>query len=141
MCIEYVAGFMFNQAGTVVALIEKQRPAWQKGRWNAIGGHVEPEETPSQAMVREFEEETGVYCDEWAEFAVLEGDGTWRVHFFLAFSDFKVASVGTKTDETVSIFLVNQLPDAVMTNVPRLLKMALSMENERASSFLIREAA
>ena len=140
---EYVAGFMFNQPGTVVALIHKQRPAWQKGRWNAIGGHIEPGESPEQAMVREFKEETSVYSEDWKKFAVLLGDGSWRVHFFTAFSDMGVSSVKTTTDEVVGTFGIRTAmcrPD-LMTNIPWLLQMALSMENERAASFVIQEMA
>lgn len=37
----YVAGFLFNKEGNQVALIEKQRPEWQKFQLNGIGGHIE----------------------------------------------------------------------------------------------------
>ena len=55
----YVLGFVFNYSKNQVLLIEKQRPAWQMGRWNGIGGEIEEGETPYQAMVRESVEETG----------------------------------------------------------------------------------
>ena len=51
---EYVVGFMFSEE------ILKNKPDWQAGRLNGVGGKVEPNEYPDQAMVREFEEETGV---------------------------------------------------------------------------------
>lgn len=56
----YVVGFAFSLGSHKVALIRKERPEWQKGKLNGIGGHIEPGESPSQAMTREFEEETGV---------------------------------------------------------------------------------
>ena len=37
---EYVVGFMLSIDGEDVALIRKERPAWQKGRLNGIGGHI-----------------------------------------------------------------------------------------------------
>ena len=67
-----------------VALIRKNRPAWQKGKLNGIGGHIEQtDKTPYDAMVREFEEETGFseYTCFWYEFASLEGE-SYKVYFF-----------------------------------------------------------
>jgi hypothetical protein len=37
----YVAGLAFSEDGTRVALIRKNRPLWQIGFLNAIGGHIE----------------------------------------------------------------------------------------------------
>lgn len=42
-----------------VLVVEKHRPAWQKGRLNLVGGKIEPAETPEQAVIRELQEETG----------------------------------------------------------------------------------
>lgn len=41
-------------------LVLKDRPAWQRGRLNLVGGKVEPGETPLQAAVRELNEESGL---------------------------------------------------------------------------------
>jgi 8-oxo-dGTP pyrophosphatase MutT (NUDIX family) len=46
--------------GHWVLVVHKDRPEWQKGRINLIGGHVEEGETFEQAAVRELVEETGV---------------------------------------------------------------------------------
>ena len=37
----YVAGFLVSDDRYYVALIRKKRPAWQEGRLNGIGGHIE----------------------------------------------------------------------------------------------------
>lgn len=98
----YVAGFLLNAGCTHVALIEKIKPEWQRGKMNAIGGSIDlissvrhdsdpfspPHDTyepPVVAMVREFREETGMKTSEldWKEFCVLSGDG-FKVHFFYA---------------------------------------------------------
>lgn len=55
----YVAGFLFSENLLSVALIRKEKPAWQKGCLNAIGGKIEENETPFEAMKREFTEEAG----------------------------------------------------------------------------------
>lgn len=64
---DYVAGLYFDLMSNQVVLIRKTKPEWQRGRLNAIGGKIEAGETPMQAMLREFKEETGVYGNEWRE--------------------------------------------------------------------------
>lgn len=78
---EYVCGFMMF--GRTVVLVEKAKPEWQKGRLNGVGGSIEDGETPVEAMVREFREETGVGTDrnDWSHRVTMSGNG-WVVHFF-----------------------------------------------------------
>lgn len=83
----YVVGFLFADYswGKCVALIRKSHPEWQRGKFNGIGGRIEPGEGPLAAMVREFREEAG--CDDsiaWSEFAVLQDARGWAIHFFRA---------------------------------------------------------
>lgn len=42
-----------------VLLVLKEKPAWQKGRLNLVGGKVEEGETPEEAAYRELKEEAG----------------------------------------------------------------------------------
>lgn len=134
---EYVAGFMFG--GDNVALIRKTKPAWQAGRLNGIGGKIEPGETPIQAMVREFEEETGfkTYPDNWKEFVSLNGDG-FVVHFFFTYGP--VEELKTTTDEVVTLVPIKEVSvENAIPNLTWLLPMAQSMYLDKASSFQIRE--
>ncbi|HSI37253.1 MAG TPA: NUDIX domain-containing protein, partial [Tepidisphaeraceae bacterium] len=62
----YVCSFAFPPARDRVLLIRKNRPAWQAGKLNGVGGKIEPGETPRQAARREFEEETGLALSEEA---------------------------------------------------------------------------
>ena len=80
----YVAGLMFDLVTQEVALIRKNKPVWQAGKLNAIGGKIEAEETPRHAMVREFREETGCPTveEQWLPCSKLEGDD-WSVQFFV----------------------------------------------------------
>lgn len=55
--IQSIAGL--GDIKTKVLLVEKQKPAWQKGRWNLVGGHVEEGELPLAAAIREMKEEAG----------------------------------------------------------------------------------
>lgn len=76
----YVVGFLFwggdQMFGDQVALIRKNRPEWQAGKLNGIGGKIEPGEKPLEAMVREFREETGEIVTDWRHFATMEGNNS-----------------------------------------------------------------
>lgn len=75
----YVVGFLLKDNDTQIALIRKQFPEWQRGKWNGIGGKIDGLETPYQAMVREFEEEAGLRITDWDEFLTMTNP---YVHFF-----------------------------------------------------------
>ena len=78
-------GFLFTPSGREVLLVQKNRPEWQAGNWNGVGGRAEPGETVDDCMRREFREETGLTTD-WQEFAVERGLG-YSVHFYKSFLD------------------------------------------------------
>ena len=134
---EYVAGFMFQN--DKVALVRKNRPAWQAGKLNGIGGHVEEGERPVEAMCREFEEETGLCTNpqDWKDFTELIGD-SWLVHFFHSQGDLSLLK--TTTDEEIIIIptkdvtVVNAIP-----NVTWLIPLAKSMRHDRCRYFSIEE--
>ena len=85
--MNFVVGFAFNADPlpfTRVLMIRKLKPAWQAGKLNGIGGKIDQYtsdtidgelrlETPIQAMVREFHEETGVVSQQsdWQLYAVM----------------------------------------------------------------------
>lgn len=87
----YVLGFLFDEHLTIVALILKNRPAWQAGKFNGIGGKIERGETPRDAMRREGREELRLDVPDWQEFASFSGrsdesapDSGYCVHVFCA---------------------------------------------------------
>ena len=88
--IRYVAGFLFSECRSRVLLIRKVKPEWQAGLLNAVGGKIEPGESPAEAMTREGEEETGLKL-EWEPTIKLSNYGGkgWEVHFFRVFADLK----------------------------------------------------
>ena len=95
---------MINPSTTEVLLIKKNRPEFQKGKWNGIGGKVEVGETPIDAMVREFWEETGHCTPEalWERTITLDTP-TDTVHFYRAVVDSFHSAIHTKTDEEVAV--------------------------------------
>jgi 8-oxo-dGTP diphosphatase len=81
---KYVLGFYFLEGTFTVVLIRKTRPSWCRGKLNGLGGSIEPNETPVQAMVREFKEESGISTtiDQWSPWMVLAGDN-WVMDVFV----------------------------------------------------------
>ena len=138
----YVAGFLFDDCRQHVVLIRKNRPEWQRGKLNGLGGRIEPGETPASAMRREFQEETGVDIPDWKEFAVLTGTG-FVVHFFYGCADWEtIGRVSSLTDELVRTYQLNELGSLpTVPNAKWLIPKALPMEHDRAASFLIQEIA
>lgn len=130
---EYVLGFYFlGSWRAAVVLINKLKPESQAGKLNGIGGRVEQNETPLDAMVREFREETGKPVDggAWTQFARLEfRDAT--VYCFQATGDTLGIGFGrgnSPTPEIVTSCFVNNLPSHVMPNLRWLIPMAMSGE-------------
>jgi 8-oxo-dGTP diphosphatase len=105
--VSYVAGLCFDNSKKIVALVKKNRPAWQKGKLNAIGGKIEKDETPIEAIRREFLEETGVEIQSWEETCTLTGKD-WEVHFFHTFND-AVFNVRVMTDEAILLTEIEDL--------------------------------
>lgn len=62
--MNYVCAITFDQPLINCALIRKIKPHWQAGFLNGIGGKIEGEETPIEAMIREFQEEAGMITKE-----------------------------------------------------------------------------
>jgi len=125
----YVVGFLFDGAGNVV-LIKKNRPAWQAGFLNGVGGHMEINESPGTAMSREFKEETGVEIapDRWRLFAQLKGEGVevW------CFTCVRTANLRQMTDELVSWYNEAICFDpAVLPSLSWLIPMARDQSNPR----------
>lgn len=114
----YVVGFMFNNRGCV-ALIRKNRPEWQAGMLNGVGGHIEPYETAIQAMRREFNEEAGVDV-EWEYFCHIYGE-EYNLYCFRSTQD---CIIQTLTDEAVDWHPLKPLPFDVIPNLNWLIPMA-----------------
>jgi 8-oxo-dGTP diphosphatase len=136
--IYYTNGFLFSADLMQVALIEKLKPAWQAGLLNAIGGHVEEDESPLRCQIREFKEEAGVEIRAWTHFCALINPGKWQVDFFHARGDYELTSM---TKEQVSWIPVSSLPFApVIPNLRWLIPMALQNDVQLASVYIKAES-
>lgn len=134
----FCLGFAFDiQNPSHVLLIRKNRPKWQAGLLNGVGGHVEPGETLLEAMVREFQEETGistVFAD-WRKVATLFGPGKWRVACYTADLQIQLADF-ERTDEPLSI---EAWPKFTIPAVPNLLWLVPLCRDELVRTTYISE--
>lgn len=100
---EYSLVFAFNERMDV-ALIRKNRPDWQAGLWNGIGGRKEKNESYIQCAAREFFEETGVKLDPISFKWVGRVHGNdFSMHVYTV-KDLSINNVKTTTDEEVRLF-------------------------------------
>lgn len=107
--VQYCIGFLINKSFSRIVLIKKNRPDWQAGFYSVPGGHIEDNETPHEAVVREFREETGVQIDDWIKFCIITTDN-FILHAYTHICDDDVLdSVRTTTDEEVDIFFLQDV--------------------------------
>lgn len=125
--IKYVLGFAFSKDEEFILLMIKNRPTWQAGKLNGIGGKIEDGETEQQAMVREFKEETGVATtiEQWNWFAELKFENA-IIHCFKTHLE-DIHEAKTLTDERLEVHPVTKriLMTSAVQNVPWLILAAL----------------
>jgi len=109
--MRYVVGFAFDHDFSHVLLIWKNRPLWQAGKLNGIGGKIEPGELPLNAMIREFAEETGIMETQWKIVgrrfrAAIEDNqpGSYEMYMYAAQIDLDLlqSAVNPEGDEEVT---------------------------------------
>lgn len=130
MRTSFVVGFLFNGHGEV-ALIKKNRPNWQRGKLNGIGGAVLEMESPHSAMCREFNEEAGLYHEGWKALCLLEYPSTSVNLYIFSLHLQGRPAIKTMTDEEVGWYPVKRLPDNLVNNVAWLVPYALDNERYR----------
>lgn len=132
--IEYVCVFMFDPEFKKVILIRKEKPEWQKGFLNGVGGKVEKnEDSIHDAMSREFLEETGIetLSNDWTVYATITGPSSktlipdYRVYFFFTTNE-KYNDYVTMEEELVTCINVADLQNhKTIPNLQWLIPMAI----------------
>ena len=134
--MNYCLGFVFSLERDQVLLLKKARPDWQAGLFNGVGGKVEKGEYSQDAMVREFEEETGVSTDldDWEFYVSMQNDD-WKVDCYFAFMPIEQMVEACRnskdSDEPCKMFPIRSLQDCevVLSNLKWLVPMALDEIN------------
>jgi 8-oxo-dGTP diphosphatase len=136
---QYVCGFIFFKYVEVpgenlvipeiseprsdsVLLILKDRPDWQAGKFNGIGGKVEPGEYPLAAMQRECFEECGLRINKWRNYCRMEGED-FQIQFYTAYQDY-LPQWESKTSEKVHAFPLSCLPANLINSNRYLIPLA-----------------
>lgn len=120
---------MFDAGLHEVALIRKKRPDWQAGKANGVGGKIERGEDADAAMVREFQEETGVEtaATTWELFFLLDDEAHgYRVYYYRGFGD--LSKLRTVTDEAIEVWNLEETrrkSQEMVDNLTWLIPMAL----------------
>lgn len=112
----YVVGLCFDLTLTEVLLLKKTHPEWQNGKWNGPGGLIQENETPHQAVSREFLEETGILIkpEEWTMAISYEGmdnpDEEYSIYYLKALLSNKVRPLfPPPTDELPKWLMIESL--------------------------------
>ncbi len=130
---EYVLGFLFNKVFDLrdksVILIQKNKPSFMAGKLNGVGGHVEPGESATYAMTREFKEEAGVENISWHSFGTLTVGNDARIFLYSATNEMAFWAADTSTDERIVKMPLRWLEDSKrMPNLDYLIPLAISNE-------------
>ncbi len=128
----YVLGFIFDASAERVLLIEKQRPLWQAGKLNGIGGKIETKEKPVAAMVREAFEECHLFSKvhDWLPVATLK-HVDWNIEVFTTAHTQNPHLLQTKTDEFVSWVDLKKLPSNIVPNLLWLIPLSRDVLQNR----------
>lgn len=141
MFMRYVLGFLFDQSLKNVVLINKLRPKWQYGKKNGVGGKINENEMPNDAMIREFFEETGLIINNWKEIATIGNDSS-IIYVYGAINE-NINNVQSTTDEIVEIVNVDTIgyDYESISNTPWLVRMtqAMLVKKDSSKKFEIKE--
>ncbi len=89
--------------------------------WDLIGGHVEEEETPEEAVKREYMEELGLELKEfkfYKEFECLNGDAFENIKFiYTGKINLPVEEITLFEGQYVRYFTKEEIPDVKFANI------------------------
>lgn len=116
--MEYTLAFIFSKDREKVLLITKNRPEYQAGKLNGIGGKLESGETPVEGMTREVREETSLEIsdDRWLFAGNIQGKN-WKVWVYTAVHSGALSDAVSVTDESVVWYDCASLPSHCLQNL------------------------
>lgn len=124
----YTVGIMFSSDFQQVILALKDKPEWQKGKYNFPGGHIESGESGMNCICREFAEECGLNTMpfDWKEIGVM--NNPFQRYYVNIFSGIYRPGMGELTrmeeDLPVEWFYIQTLPENMVPNLRFLIPFA-----------------
>ncbi len=127
---KYTLGIAVTEDSLV--LVKKNRPEWQAGKYNFVGGKVEEGESPIKCVVREFFEETGVKipANSWRSIGSLYRPRDFQVYMYVT-AHKNVELVKTMTDEEIVLvtqrkFFDEYFREELISNLPTIFQFVMS---------------
>ena len=136
---KYTIGLLFNNDLSKILLVHKEKPEWQKGKINAVGGKFENGETGLDCIVREVREETSLNTDAhmWSHIGTLYQDfGDMEVFGCIYKGE---ESDAQKNDhEDIEWFSVDNIPTNIMENLRWIIPLTLDkIKNDSFKTFSV----
>lgn len=124
----YTIGIYFQPSLESVALLLKNRPAWQAGRYNFPGGHIEEGESAEDCVIREFIEECGITTtkDEWKYIGTIDNETDYQVEVFTAIHNPSHGVLSNAEDQEASWVSTKNLPSNIISNLAWLIPFAMN---------------
>ena len=123
-----------------VYLIRKNRPQWQQGKLNGIGGHKEIGETFDQCCAREVKEEAGIDLQsKFKHFPTMRFNDALVQAYYAVLSDEERQQVRTCTDEEIQwipIDAIYMLRKQMIDNIPWMVLAAMNHAQSTYRPFL-----
>ena len=135
---KYTLGFIFDKECKHVLLIHKQKPVWQKGKINGVGGKYEARETAEACIRREVREETRLDIPEesWVYVGTIRQEAG-DVGFFATCYQGNMADAATNDHEKIEWFYIGKLPDNAIRNLHWLIPLSLEKLRGEFKSFSV----
>lgn len=121
-------GFIFNPDFSQVLLITKNRPTWQAGLVNGLGGKCEMGETTVECVTREIYEEAklAIPAQNWQYITQIIW-AEWKVEIFATVFHGHMNQAQSQTDELIAWYSVGKLPSNVMSNLRWLIPLSIDV--------------
>lgn len=132
---QIAVGLIVAEDGRMLLQLRDNKPGLTgAGKWGFFGGHVEPDEAPSEAFLREMSEELGWRPRHFERYDTLlvDGDG-WRVtsHAFAAHLDEPLDALTLGEGQAMQLFPPGALPADATPSVRAMITEFAASESYR----------
>jgi 8-oxo-dGTP pyrophosphatase MutT (NUDIX family) len=118
-------GLIVAEDGRVLLQHRDDKPGiLEPGAWALFGGHMDPDEDPADAFLREMEEELGWKPKHFEPFDTVDlvlPQARLISHVFAAHLDLPLASLALNEGQGMALFPPDTLPSGIATDLPDLL--------------------